>query len=146
MKRFLAALMLMAGLFVADGASAVDRGNFSADCSSGGYTDNTVVGDVGDTFTITVSGIFCDTSLAGLATGLTPLPVGGPYVFTFTAAGSGTLYFARNSTNGLRLAATVSIAPAPAAVPTLREWAQLMLALMVIGVAWHFHNKEQNSY
>ena len=32
------------------------------------------------------------------------------------------------------------------AVPTLSEWAQLMLALMVIGVAWHFHNNRQNSY
>ena len=27
-----------------------------------------------------------------------------------------------------------------ASVPTLSEWAQLMLALMVIGVAWHFHS------
>jgi hypothetical protein len=34
----------------------------------------------------------------------------------------------------------------PSAVPTLSEWAQLMLGLMVIGVAWHFHNNRENSY
>ena len=34
----------------------------------------------------------------------------------------------------------------PSPVPTLSEWAQLMLALMVIGIAWHFHNNRQNSY
>ena len=35
---------------------------------------------------------------------------------------------------------------APSAVPSLSEWAQLMLALMVICIAWHFHNNRQNSY
>ena len=40
----------------------------------------------------------------------------------------------------------VGPAPAPSAVPTLSEWAQLLLALMVIGIAWHFHNNRQNSY
>lgn len=34
----------------------------------------------------------------------------------------------------------------PARIPTLSQWAQLMLALMLIGVAWHFHNNRQNSY
>jgi hypothetical protein len=33
-----------------------------------------------------------------------------------------------------------------AAIPSLSEWAQFLLALMVIGIAWHFHNKDQNSY
>ncbi|MEY4683900.1 MAG: hypothetical protein RLZ25_359 [Pseudomonadota bacterium] len=28
----------------------------------------------------------------------------------------------------------------------LLEWAQISLAMMVIGVAWHFHNNRQNSY
>jgi len=36
--------------------------------------------------------------------------------------------------------------PAPSAVPSLSEWSRLMLGLMVIGVAWHFHNNRQNSY
>jgi hypothetical protein len=36
---------------------------------------------------------------------------------------------------------------APAAVPTLSEWAQLMLALMVLTmIGWHFHNNRQSSY
>jgi hypothetical protein len=43
------------------------------------------------------------------------------------------------------LSATTN-SPTPSAVPTLSEWAQLMLALMVIGIAWHFHNHRQNSY
>ena len=34
----------------------------------------------------------------------------------------------------------------PSAVPTLSEWAQLMLALMVIGVAWRFNSHRQNNY
>ncbi len=41
---------------------------------------------------------------------------------------------------------TVVISIAPAAVPSLSELAQLMLGLMVIGIAWHFHNNRQNSY
>ena len=43
------------------------------------------------------------------------------------------------------LSATTN-SPTPSAVPSLSEWAQLMLALMVIGIAWHFHNNRQNSY
>lgn len=35
------------------------------------------------------------------------------------------------------------ICTTPASVPTLSEWAQLMLALMTIGVAWHFHNARE---
>ena len=31
-------------------------------------------------------------------------------------------------------------------VPMLSHWTQIMLALMVIGIAWHFHNNRQNSY
>jgi hypothetical protein len=38
------------------------------------------------------------------------------------------------------------IVSSPSAVPSLSEWAQLMLALLVIGIAWHFHNNRQNSY
>ena len=37
-------------------------------------------------------------------------------------------------------------APAPSAVPSLSEWTQFLLALIVIGIAWHFHNNRQNSY
>lgn len=44
------------------------------------------------------------------------------------------------------MVASGTVVPAPAAVPTFSEWTQLLLALMVIGIAWHFHNNRQNSY
>lgn len=31
-------------------------------------------------------------------------------------------------------------------VPSLSGWLKILLALMVIGIAWHFHNNRQNSY
>ena len=61
----------------------------------------------------------------------------GTYTYTW---GSGA------TADSINLYIGTSPTPAPSAVPTLSEWAQLMLALMVIGVAWHFHNKDQNSY
>ena len=67
---------------------------------------------------------FANTTVTGM--GL----VSGTYVWTLT----------NNET------ITLTISSSPAAVPTLSEWAQLMLALMVIGIAWHFHNNRQNSY
>jgi hypothetical protein len=47
---------------------------------------------------------------------------------------------------GLYAVSALLTVPTPSAVPSLSEWAQLMLALMVIGIAWHFHNNRQNSY
>jgi hypothetical protein len=57
---------------------------------------------------------------------------------------SGGAYFA--ATNEFVIEISGNLAPAPSAVPTLSEWGQLMLALMVIGIAWHFHNNRQNSF
>jgi hypothetical protein len=34
---------------------------------------------------------------------------------------------------------------AAASIPSLSEWTQFLLALIVIGIAWHFHNNRQNS-
>ena len=81
-------------------------------------------------------------ALAGTATisgvtfsGLGMIP--GTYTYTW---GSGP------NADSLIVYIGVSPTPTPSAVPTLSEWAQLMLALMVIGIAWHFHNNRQNSY
>jgi hypothetical protein len=68
---------------------------------------------------------------------------GGSAVFTLSGPGTATLFFVYFSPVTVTVNAA---APTPSAVPTLSEWAQLMLALMVIGLAWHFHNKDQNSY
>jgi hypothetical protein len=52
----------------------------------------------------------------------------------------------KNQSKSLYAISPLLTVSAPSAVPTLSEWAQLMLALMVIGVAWHFHNNRQDSY
>lgn len=62
---------------------------------------------------------------------------------------SGAFIWTTDAGGGTPLTLTYMIAqaaPAPAAVPTLSEWPQLLLALMVIGVAWHFHQTRESSY
>jgi hypothetical protein len=72
------------------------------------------------------TGTYSSTTIAAL--GMTP----GTYTWTWGTGGNADSF--------------VLTIESPAAVPALSEWAQLMLALMVIGIAWHFHNKGQNSY
>jgi hypothetical protein len=66
---------------------------------------------------------------------------GGSFNFTytgFTSAGWG-------SFSGDNLAFSVITSPASAPVPSLSEWAQLMLALMVMTViGWHFHRERSS--
>jgi hypothetical protein len=102
----------------------------------------------GDTITIT------GTDLTG-ATGIT---VGGNACTAFNVASAtsatcttpagtaGTASVVVTTPGGSNAANTLFTYVAVAAVPSLSEWAQLMLALMVIGIAWHFHNNRQNSY
>jgi hypothetical protein len=67
---------------------------------------------------------------------------GNTITYTITDGGAGD---ADGAANG---SITDPLGPASPAtsIPSLSEWTQLMLALMVIGVAWHFHNNRQNSY
>jgi len=58
---------------------------------------------------------------------------GGPVVLTNPE---------QNNTTASNVFWTVGTSPAPSAVPTLSEWAQLMLGLMVMTmVGWHFHRE-----
>ena len=67
---------------------------------------------------------------------------GSTITYTITDGGVG------DSDGIVNQSVTDPIGPAiaVASIPSLSEWAQLMLALMVIGIAWHFHNNRQNSY
>jgi hypothetical protein len=102
----------------------------------------------GDTITITGTNL----------TGATSITVGGNACTTFnvssatsatctTPAGTaGTASVVVTTSDGPSAANTLFTYIGVAAVPTLSEWGQLMLALMVIGIAWHFHNNRQNSF
>ena len=50
-----------------------------------------------------------------------------------------------NTVNGNVNQAFILTGSAASAVPALSEWARLVLALMAIGVAWHFHNARRSS-
>ena len=63
MKRFVAALLLLGGLVVAGGASAVTNlGTASVNCASGSGSSPQFVGSVGDYFTVTIAGGTCNLS------------------------------------------------------------------------------------
>lgn len=66
----------------------------------------------------------------------------GTYAIMADCAASGS-YSAVTGGSAGNFVISSALSSAPSAVPTLSEWAQLMLALMVIGVAWHFHNARQ---
>jgi hypothetical protein len=84
-------------------------------------------------------GFSSSTSLATEATvtgsfsslGITP----GTYTYTFTNG---------STTDTVVVQAASSAVPTPAAVPTLSEWTQLMLALMVISMLGWQWRKQQN--
>ena len=132
-------------------ASAVDLGTITTNncMSAGGYSQTTIIGNVGDTFTLSnLMPNSCNGYSSSNTAVFGPSPVnlpanGGSAVFTLSGPGTATLFFVYFSPVTVTVNAA---APTPSAVPTLSEWAQLMLALMVIGLAWHFHNKDQNSY
>lgn len=147
MKRFLTGVILFGGLTAVDAVFAIDLGTITTtNCmSAGGYSQTTVVGNVGDTFTLqNLSGGPCngfrptDTAVFG------PSPVnlsnGGSAVFTLSAPGSAALFFVYFNP----ITVTVNSVP-PSQVPTLSEWAQIILALMVISIAWWtFHHTRES--
>jgi hypothetical protein len=139
-------LMLAGGLLVAGGANAAVLQTVT-NTAAGGCSVTSLSGNVGDTFT------FINNLNNGLGTGggsgaISPSTIPASATtnpVTLITPGTVDVYCGF-STPGDILTITIAAAPAPAAVPTLSEWAQLMLALMVIGIAWHFHNNRQNSY
>jgi len=144
-KRFVALLMLVSGLLVAGGANAGFLGNFPANCFQSNSTA-TVIGSVGDTFSVTSGASACGANFnpGGSVTGQRVISAGTTQTYTIAAGGTITAEFL-NGNIGLTLTIQQPAAPTAQAVPSLSEWAQLMLGLMVISmIGWHFH--KQRSY
>jgi len=191
-KGFLAALMLMSGLFTAGGANAAvtmyiyQSGSDVVAEASGTYdvSNLTYAGImtregavqpnglwIGASATVLFwSGASCTGSIGPGSTRLANTNTGSPigvltgipsYIYvpngastgtasatsTWTGTTLGTLGLTSGGTisctwTGGSLNVSVSAPPGPAAVPTLSEWAQLMLALMVMMlIGWHFHHE-----
>jgi YVTN family beta-propeller protein len=134
------------------GSGPISLGNFvggvitptvtSISPTSGSTVGGTVITITGTNLTgatgITVGGTACTAFNVASATSATcTTPAGTPGAASVVVTTGG----------GSNVANTLfTYTAAPSSIPTLSEWAQLMLALMVIGVAWHFHNNRQNSY
>ena len=145
MKRFVAMLMLAGGLLMAGGANAANVATITTnDCSnSASYSQTTVNGSVGDTFTINANGncqsfTSSNTNVLTVANGGN-LQANVPLLFTLVGNGTATVIFFGVP----RITVTVT-APAPTAqaIPTLSEWTLMLLGLMVISmIGWHFHRE-----
>jgi hypothetical protein len=132
--------MLAGGLLVAGGASAVNLGTYAtADCTT--FTPSSpVYGAPGDTFVMTNTG--------GTACGPYTSQVSGALTLsgsTLGASGSTDITVTLNSSSSIEIGGVPFfgvIVSSPSAVPSLSEWAQLMLALMVMTViGWRFHRE-----
>ena len=143
MKGLVAAFFLMSGLLVAGGANAANVATITIpNCFfSSTYSQTTVLGSVGDTFTIIGTIGSCDhftssdTNVLTVANGgITQQNV--PLLVTLVGIGTATLDF-------LTPKITVTVGPPAAeAVPSLSEWTQLMLGLMVMMlIGLHFHRE-----
>ena len=153
MNRFVAVLMLAGGLLVAGGAIAADIPT-SGILSCLANTTVSAQGVPGDP--LIIQNVFSCANF--VATSNNPAVTGGPVTInqgsmpglTISPTANPGLYASvititdGNTTVLVDLTIT-GAAPAPAAVPTLSEWSQMLLALMTIMlVGWHFH--KQRSY
>lgn len=134
---------------VSASASAVDLGTITTNqcMSAGGYSQTTLIGNVGDTFTLQnlMSGQcngFISTNTAVFGPSPVNLPAnGGSATFTLSGVGTATIFFVYFSP----VTVTVNATPTPSAVPTLSEWSQMLLGLLVMTViGWHFHRERLN--
>lgn len=139
MKRFVAALMLAGSLMVAGGANAT---NYSVTYTTGaGFTPSTVYLNQNDTITITnnnvAGGIFFGSNSDFNPTAQGINGSGATGIFTLVVATNASITQGSNTLNVL-----IGSPPTPSAVPSLSEWTQLLLALMVMTViGWHFHRE-----
>jgi hypothetical protein len=110
-RRCLSVFLLMGGLFMGSGANAAFLGSFQADCGQSN-TSNSVSGNVGDTFTVTTTGGFCNflSTPTGVVTG-PPNFVFSPSGTTYTIASAGPVTATYEQDN-LGLTLTVNSAPA----------------------------------
>ncbi len=142
-KPSIVAFLLMSGLLDAGGANAAFLGNFTANCLVSNSTA-TVIGRVGDTFSVTPGGGYVCGAYFNPGGSVTPPGVifaGTTQTYTIAAGGTITAAFL-NGDRGLTLTIQQPAAPTAAAVPTLSECTQLLLALMVLTmIGWHFHRE-----
>ena len=145
MKRFVAVLMMAGGLLVAGGANAANVATITTtNCGFGTYSQTTVNGSVGDTFTITSTASGCSFFTSSNTNVLTVANNGNtvinvPLLVTLVGSGTAILDF------GFPAITVTVAAPAPTAqaVPSLSEWAQLMLGLMVISMlGWQWRKQQ----
>jgi len=143
-RSLLSVFLLLGGLLVAGGANAGFLGNFPANCFQSNSTA-TVIGSVGDTFSVTSGASACGTNFnpGGSVTGQSVIFAGTTQTYTIAAGGTITAQFL-NGNIGLTLTIQQPAAPTAQAVPSLSEWAQLMLVLMVISILGWQWRKQQN--
>ena len=139
MRRIFSVLLMMGGLVMAGGASAaVFLGNFNANCGNAN-TSNAVSGNVGDTFSVTAQSLACtfSSTTSGVVTGPGAVNPSGPATYTLASAGTTTATFLAGS-SGLTLTVTVASPTPPTPpqpIPTLSEWAQIIMMLAMIATA-----------
>ena len=135
---------------VSASASAVDRGTITTtNCvSAASYSQTTVIGNVGDTFTLQNLMLaqcngFTSTNTAVFGPSPANLPAnGGSATFTLSGVGTARLFFFFFSPVTVIVNAAPAPAPAPSAVPTLSEWSQMLLALMVLAmIGWQWRKQ-----
>jgi hypothetical protein len=148
-KRFVAVLMLAAGLVVAGGAKAAVIPGSTFDCTFGAADAHTITGNVGDTYTVTESpGFFGNCTgptytVAGVVTN-NPATLQRNSQITFTLAAPGTTVatLTKQFSPNQDVLTFIVNGPTAKAIPSLSEWAQLLLGLMVLTmIGWHFHRE-----
>jgi hypothetical protein len=134
--------MVVGGLLLAGGANAADLGNFPVDCSQATSLTLPLTAVTGDTFTVSPLGTCYIAVFAG-SSGIAPNSgsFSSPTVFQLTQAQYVYLQLF-NVPNSAFTWFSITV-NAPASIPSLSEWAQLMLALMVMtALAWHFRMQQ----
>jgi hypothetical protein len=82
------------------------------------------------------------TTFTGYALGDNDVGLGSTTATDTDWISSGGQYVSKNQSKSLYAISPLLTVSAPAAVPTLSEWAQLMLGLMVMTLlGWHFHRE-----
>ena len=145
-KRFVALFLLLSGLLVAGGANAANLGNITTTGCLNGYSQTTISGSVGDTFTVTNnSGGLCSpfsSSNTNVLT-LSSSSLSNGQSTTVNLVGVGTATFDFGGLSFLAPHITVTVT-APAAIPTLSEWTLMLLGLMVMATLGWYWNRERS--
>ena len=143
MKRFVSAFLLMSGLLVAGGVAQAST-TYSLGWNGAAFTPSALTVNPGDIITLTNN--YSSTAGISYSGNISPSSaVGNPFpLFQGSSQGFivGSVGAAAIQNNGSTTIYISIVSPAPAAVPTLSEWTQLLLGLMVMMlIGWHFHRE-----